>query len=193
VISAALAAGVASLTASSGQRSDASSVAAEVRSVPAREAALFGVLATPRNPADSFVPVRAGTGPFGANPQLARSVRERSGGLSTGLVSVVPANGAVCLRVPVADDISQWWCQRLASAARGELLGAIRPAGRLRASNQLIVGLVPDGVHSVLIASAGGARHLVPVRRNVYDAQLYAPQRVFITLPGRGTVQYGAP
>ena len=150
--------------------------------MPAREAAVFAVLARPRRAADAFAAVRPGSGPFGANPALARSVSEPRGQLSSGLVSVVPAHGAVCLRVPIGRDIAQWWCQPLAAATRGGLLAAIRPAGPLRASDQLIVGLVPDGVRNVLITSADGAAHLIAVRHNVYDAQIYAPQKVSITL-----------
>jgi hypothetical protein len=199
VVSAALAGALATLTSSSGappQPERGQPLPAprpEIHAVPAAEAALFAVLRSPRTAADAFAPLHAGSGPLGADPALARGVRERRGGLSAGLVSVIPANGAVCLRIPAADAVAQWWCQPTAAAARGELLAAVRPGGRLRASNQLIVGLVPDGVRSVQITTASGERRVVAVVRNVYDTQIYAPQRVSITLPGRGTVRYLAP
>jgi hypothetical protein len=165
----------------------------EIGAVPASEAARFGILRSPHGAADAFVPLRAGSGPFGADPSLARAVREPRAGLSSGLVSVVPARGAVCLRVPVGGVLAQWWCQPTAAAARGELLGAVRPAGPLRASNQLIVGLVPDGVRSVTITAPQGVRRVVAVKRNVYDTQIFAPKSVSIELPGGRAVRYAAP
>lgn len=194
VVSAGLAGTVAKLTAPAGTARPAGlSPVAEVHSVPAGEAALFAILRRPRTAADAFTAVRAGAGPDGANPSLARSVREPASALSRGLVSVVAARGGVCLRVPVGTRLSQWWCQHTALAARGLLLMASRPPGRLRASNQVIVGLVPDGVRSVVIAAAGGVRRVVDVHDNVYDAQIYAPVSVSIVLPGGKRVRYTAP
>jgi hypothetical protein len=196
VLSAGLAAGISELTSGSGAQPTTADPASapEIGAVPAREASLFAILRTPRTASDAFAPVRArGTAPLGANPALARSVHEPRGGLSSGLVSVVPANGAVCLRVPSGHDVAQWWCQRTAAAARGQLLMAVRPPGRLRASDQLIIGLVPDRVRSVLISAAGGVRRAVAVRHNIYDTQIYAPTSVLIDLPGRSTVRYRAP
>jgi hypothetical protein len=195
VLSAALAAGLARLGARPATQAGPAAARAvpEVGAVPASEAARFAILRSAHGAGDAFAPLRAGSGPLGANPALARAVREPRGGLSSGLVSVVPARGAVCLRVPVGGVLAQWWCQPTAAAARGELLGAVRPAGPLRASNQLIVGLVPDGVHAVVITSAHGVSRVVRVRGNVYDAQIFAPQHVSIELPGGRTVRYAAP
>jgi hypothetical protein len=167
--------------------------AAEIRAVPAAEATRFAILRSPRSRADAFVPLRAGSGPFGANPALARAVREPRGGLSSGLVSVVPAHGAVCLRVPVGGVVVQWWCQPTAAAARGLLLGAVRPAGPLRASRQLLVGLVPDGVRNVVVTAAHGVRRRIAVAGNVYDTQIFDPKSVSIELPGGRAVRYAAP
>jgi hypothetical protein len=113
--------------------------------------------------------------------------------LSGGVVWVVPASGGVCLRVPFARELVQWWCQATAAAVRGRLLLALRPPGPLRASEQRLVGLVPDGVRGVTITLANGTRRSVAVRRNVYDALLFAPTRVTIDLPGGRTVRYPAP
>jgi hypothetical protein len=203
VLSAALAAAVARLTTGTGTGAPAGTAAAaraipgmraaEIRAVPAPEAARFAILRSPRSRADAFVPLRAGSGPFGANPALARAVHEARGGLSSGLVSVVPAHGAVCLRVPVGGVVVQWWCQPTAAAARGLLLGAVRPSGPLRASRQLLVGLVPDGVRSVVVTAAHGVRRRIAVAGNVYDTQIFAPTSVSIELPGGRVVRYAAP
>lgn len=198
-LSAALAAGVGLLTRSHAPApapaapNAATPRVATVRAVPAAESARFAVLRAPHGAADAIDPIHPGSGPMGANPALARTVREPRGGLSAGLVAVVPARGAVCLRVPFGHQVAQWWCQRTALAARGHLLMAVRPAGRLRASMQLLIGLVPDGVRSVLVRAAHGVRRIVAVRRNVYETQIYAPRRVTIALPGHRVVSYPAP
>jgi hypothetical protein len=166
----------------------------EVRTVPAAEAAAFAILRQPLHASDAFAQIHPGAGPDGANPNLARTLREPAGGLSAGTVSVVPADGWVCLRVPfVGIRAAQWWCQTLAQARAGRLLMALRPAGPLRASDQLLIGLVPDGVRSVTITAAGGVRRVVAVRENVYDTQIYTPRTIAIDLPRRGTLSYRAP
>jgi hypothetical protein len=70
---------------------------------------------------------------------------------------------------------------------------ALRPVGPLRASNELLIGLVPDGVRSVTVTAAGAVRRVVAVRENVYETQIYAPKTVAIDLPRRGMVSYRAP
>jgi len=166
----------------------------EVRSVPAAQAASFGILARALRSADAFAVIHPGAGPLGANPRLARTVREPAGGLSAGIVSVVPANGAVCLRVPfTAGHGAQWFCQPLAAARAGRLVMALRPAGPLRAGRQLLVGLVPDGVKDVSVTTAAGPALTVPVRANVYDVQLASPRSVSFAPPGAGVRTYPAP
>ena len=199
MLSAAIAVGVAKLSSGSGHApaaglpNAATPTVPAVRAVPPAEAALFAILRAPRTSADAVIPLRAGAGPLGANPALAHVVREPRGGLSAGIVAVVPAQGAVCIRLPYERVLAQWWCQRTSAAARGLVLGAVRPGGPLRASNQLIVGLVPDGVRSVLVTAADGVRRRVAVRANVYETQVFAPRRVVIRLPAGGTVSYAAP
>ena len=165
----------------------------EVRAVPPGEAASFAILRRPLRSSDAFAAVHPGSGPVGANPTLARTLSEPKGGLSAGAVSVVPANGSVCLRIPFANGGAQWWCQTLALARMGNLVTALRPSGPLRASEQLLVGLVPDGVQAVTVTAAGGVRRSVPVRFNVYDAQIYAPLTISFDFPGRGIRSYQAP
>jgi len=70
---------------------------------------------------------------------------------------------------------------------------ALRPAGRLRAGEQLLVGLVPDGVRAVTVTTTAGSARTVPVRSGVYDIQLSSPRTVSIDLPGVGVRNYPAP
>jgi hypothetical protein len=165
----------------------------EVHAVPTAEAASFAVLRRPLRPTDAFVALHRGSGPLGANPALARTLSEPKGELSAGTVSIVPANGSVCLRVPFTEGGAQWWCQPLRVARMGKLVTALRPAGSLRASEQLLVGLVPDGVKHVTVSTADGTRRSLPVRSNVYDAQIFAPRTISIDLPSVGVRSYPAP
>jgi hypothetical protein len=195
VLSAAAAAAVSSLLVAGpgASRGRIARTLTEVRAVPPAEAASFAILRRPLRSTDAFAAVHPGSGPVGANPVLARTLSEPNRGLSVGAVSVVPANGWICLRVPFAKGGAQWWCQTLALARRGKLVMALRPAGPLRAGEQLLVGLVPDGVGTVIVTAAGGVRRSVPVRSNVYEAQIYAPQSISIDLPGAGIRRYAAP
>jgi len=172
---------------------DSAPTLTEIRAVPHAQAASFGILRRPLRSTDPFRGLHPGSGPFGANPALARTVSEPRGGLSAGLVSVVPANGWVCLRVPFAAGGAQWWCQTLALARTAKLVMALRPAGPLRDGAQLLIGLVPDGVGAVTVVTRTGLRRTIPVRSNVYDAQVDAPRSVSIDLPGIGIRRYRAP
>jgi hypothetical protein len=205
VAAAALAAGVATLT--SGPSSSAPlaihpaspAAPAEIQTVPQAESAAFGILRRSRTATDSFKEIQAGAGPFGANPTLARSVGVPSGSLAPRLVSVVPANGGVCLRVLLGAANANWWCQPTALAARGRLIVGLRPAGPPGApvtaptGNQFIVGLVPDGVPAVTISTGRGPTRTIVVHSNVYAAQVFAPKTISLTLPGHGTTSYQAP
>ena len=188
---AACAAAVPALLGGSAQRS--ATPPAAVAAVSPAQAASFAILRRPLRASDAFAPLHAGAGPLGANPDLARTLREPRGGLSAGLVSVVPASSAVCLRVPFTDGAAQWWCQGLARARAGNLILALRPPGALSAGGvQVLVGLVPDGVRSVTVITAGAAR-VVRVRDNVYDVALIAPRTVSMVIPGLGPRRYRAP
>jgi hypothetical protein len=169
--------------------------AAQVSAVPAAEAASFGVLRRPRTAADVFTQIRRGSGPFGANPELARSVplSPSRSGLEPQRVSVVPASGGVCLRILAAAGYAQWWCLPTARAASGSLFVAMLPPSRTpRAANalgaQYLLGLVPDGVSSVEIRTADGSGHKVAVRSNVYATAVFRPVSIAFELPGRGLV-----
>ena len=204
--SAGIAAGVATL--SSNPRSNASSSApapsappaairaavAEISAVPAGEAAAFGVLRRARTAHDDFRQIRPGAGPLGANPGLARTVLAPAnpGALVPRLVSVVPASGAVCLRVLAAQGYARWWCLPTARAIRGSLIVALLAASPTprAAAGQFVLGLVPDGVSTVTIRSAGGVGHKLAVRSNVYATAVFRPVSVAFKLPGRGPVSY---
>jgi hypothetical protein len=168
--------------------------ATEISSVPAAEAAAFGVLRRPRTAADSFSEIRAGSGPFGANPALARTapLTASSSTLAPQLVSVVPAANGVCLRVLERRSFAQWWCLPTARAASGALIvGLLPPSPSPRAArNQYLLGLVPNGVSSVEITSTDGAGHKVAVRSNVYATAAFRPVSIAFKLPGRGLVKY---
>ena len=198
--SAGLAAGVATL--GSGSPSPAPSApsgtiraaASAISAVPAAQAAAFGVLRRPRTAADAFKQIRQGTGPLGANPALARTVLAPASraALVPRLVSVVPAATGVCLRVLEAQEYAQWWCVPTARAIRGSLIVALLPPSPTprAASTQFVLGLVPDGVSTVTIRTAGGVGHKIAVRSNVYATAVFRPISIAFKLPGRGLVSY---
>jgi hypothetical protein len=172
----------------------ARSVVPEIHAVPASEAAAFTILRRPQSAGDLFRQMHAGAGPFGADPKLARTALAPANPstIVPRLISVVPARGAVCLRILETVRAAQWWCLPIAQAVRGRLIAAfLPPAPRpVAASTQYVIGLVPDGVSSVTIRSAGGIGHKVTVRRNVYARAVFEPKRITFKLPGRGTVSY---
>ena len=190
-VSAAGSAAVATL--SNASRPQAVGAAGGIATVPPAEAAAFAILRAPRTAADDFRSIRPGAGPLGANPALARTALRPSlhDGLAPLLVSVVPADGAVCLRLLVTTQESRWWCAGLAAARRGALTVTLLHAGPvpLQRSRQFVVGLVPDGVRSVTLGSFRGVGHKVPVRRNVYATEMFAPATISFELPGRGAVK----
>jgi hypothetical protein len=163
-------------------------------SVPATEAAAFEVLRRPRTVADDFQQIRKGAGPLGANPDLARTVLAPASraALVPLLVSVVPAATGVCLRVLEAQGYAQWWCEPTARAVRGSLIVALLPPSPTprAATRQFVLGLVPDGVTTVTIRSAGGVGHKLEVRSNVYATAAFRPVSIAFKLPGRGLVSY---
>jgi hypothetical protein len=152
------------------------------------------VLRRARTAHDDFSQIRAGAGPLGANPTLARTVLAPAtpAGLLPRLVSVVPAAGAVCLRVLAAQGYARWWCLPTARAIRGSLIVALlAPSPTPRAAtSQFVLGLVPDGVSTVTIRSAGGVGHKLVVRSNVYATAVFRPVSIAFKLPGRGPVSY---
>ena len=201
VVSAAFAGGAATLGSSSSAPAPAPSAPAtairaavpEISSVPRAQAAAFGVLRRPRTSADDFKQIRPGAGPLGANPNLARTVLAPASraALVPRLVSVVPAATGVCLRVLEAEGYAQWWCVPSAQAIRGSLIVALLPPSPTpEATRQFVLGLVPDGVSTVTIRSAGGVGHKLAVQSNVYATAVFRPVSIAFKLPGRGFVSY---
>ncbi len=195
-----LAAAVANLSAGSGPSAPSvpatasANAAPELSAVPTAEAAAFGILRRPRTAADAFRQIRPGTGPLGANPALARTALAAASRapLLPRLISVVPAATGVCLRVLEAPGYAQWWCMPTARATRGSLIVALlapSPTPR-QASRQFVLGLVPDGVATVTIQTAGGVGHKIAVRSNVYATAVFRPVSITFKLPGRGLVSY---
>ncbi|HVC84358.1 MAG TPA: hypothetical protein VNC12_03815 [Solirubrobacteraceae bacterium] len=174
----------------------------EIHAIAPAESAFFAVLRRPRRPGDSFATLHAGAGPLGSNPSLARSVAVPAGALAPRLLSVVPANGNVCLRMLFKSGLSYWQCRTTQQAIGGALIVGLRPTGALhggrptappRISSQFIVGLVPDGVSAVTIHGARGGARTVVVRSNIYATTTFAPKTISFRLPGRGATTYPAP
>lgn len=166
---------------------------AEITAMPANESAFLAILRRPARASDTVHAILAGAGPFGANASLARTAAIATASLAPTRVSVVPANGGVCLRVleaVVAQRTSSWHCTPTALAARGALIVTLLPAGAIprTAGAQYVIGLVPDGVDRVTISTAAGTARAVGVRDNVYTTQLNGPRRVSFTVPGLGTI-----
>ena len=204
VVSAALAAGIGTLTSSSGPSPATRSIAPrpEIHAISQAEAASFGILRRPRRPGDAFAPLQAGAGPLGANPSLARSVAVAAGALAPRRLAVVPANGNVCLRLLFASGLAYWQCRTTQQAIGGALIVGLRPTGALpgarptappRISSQYIVGLVPDGVSAVTITAAHGVTRTVAVHSNIYAATTFAPKTIAFKLPGHRASSHPAP
>jgi len=98
----------------------------------------------------------------------------------------------VCLRLLTAAGSAEWWCLPTAQASQGRLFVAMLPASAKPEprSEQLLIGLVPDGVSSVTVTGSDGIGHKLAVRSNVYARATYAPRSVAFELPGRGPVSY---
>ena len=174
----------------------------EIHAIQAAQSASFGVLRRPQHPRDLFATLHAGSGPLGANPSLARSVAMPAGALAPRLLSVVPANGSICLRLLFSSGVVYWECRTTGQAVEGELIAGLRRAGARagrrpvpppRSSSQFIVGLVPDGVRAVTITAARGVSRTLAVGANVYAATIFAPRTISFVLPGRGARSYPAP
>ena len=207
VVSAAAAAGVGTLT--SGSRPPASpatraigATRSEIHAISQAQSASFGILRRARRPGDSFTALHAGAGRRGSNPALARSVAVPPGALAPRLLSVVPANGNVCLRMLFGSGLAYWQCRTTQQAIGGALIVGLRPTGVLHAgrpvappriSSQFIVGLVPDGVSAVTIHAALGVTRTVAVHDNVYAATIFAPTTISLMLPGHRAASYPAP
>jgi hypothetical protein len=142
-----------------------------VSEIPASESQDFGILRQDQQPGDAFA--TAPEMPAGANPVLARSVQVPESSLSTGRVWVVPADGAICLRVVDPASGDGWACATTTQAAAGDLIAAMRPTPG-DGSPAFVHGLTPDGVTQVTVTGPDGTSLDVPVTDNVYAITLNA-------------------
>jgi hypothetical protein len=119
--------------------------------------------------------------------------------LSHQLAWLVPGpGGALCLVRVVYPLVSEGQGERL-PASLGRVCsseGAARE-GRLMETQSLsttfakrlptlVDGIVPDGVHRVVVHSIGGVRRAVPVVRNAYEAIAESPRSISFVAPQAG-------
>lgn len=162
-----------------------------ITAIPASESTDFGILRLDQGPNDAFG--TADAMPAGANPDLARSVEVPTSSLSTGRVWVVPADGAICLRVVDGADGDGWVCASTADAAAGKLIGSLRTSPE-QGGPAFVHGLTPDGVTQVTAVGPDGNPVDVPVTDNVYGITVDAtPATVTYTPPGGQTVTLDVP
>jgi hypothetical protein len=127
----------------------------EVTAVDAQQAAAFSILK--RAPAVG-ARVSPGAARAGANPALVRTATAADGER----VSVIPANGQLCLA-----DSHQSTCNATSEAVRGFVVESEFCGPWLQPGHTRIIGLVPDGVNSVTVATSAAPIN-VPVQNNVY-------------------------
>lgn len=161
---------VSTVLADQGDPAPAPMVAGDTSSTPrATRAQTSGQFAIQRRPERSGDVVAAKqTGPMGANMDLARAVST-----DAGVVRVIPANGAVCLRAE--DEVgSAWSCVENPAAVAGELILTLKRPG----SDQVrTFGILADGTSSSAVTTATGMQKLTTTE-GVYGAVLNAPSSV---------------
>ena len=118
-----------------------------VATVSTKQAMTFAVLRRDQRSGDAIDTDAAG--PFGANPKLARKVTT-----AAGPAWVVPADGAVCLRVADADGFG-WTCAPDDEVAASGLLLSLRDGDM---NGTAVYGLLPDGAHDAVVRGSSGSR-----------------------------------
>ena len=139
---------------------------AKVAAVSAEQAEGFAILRRlqiasdrlPNSQGDMFEGGQIGRA--GLNPELARRAVTQLGD-----VWVVPGNGFIALGVGGGDIV----CSRTAIAARQGMVTWTSGSG---AAEDLVHGLVPDGVSEVSLFAADGASTTVVINDNVYATML---------------------
>jgi hypothetical protein len=111
------------------------------------------------------------------------------------------ANGEACLarlnypllasvRGTALPPIPSSTCMPAAQARLGALVDtqslASEPGPRARSARSKVLGVAPDGVHSVTVLSSGGRSVRVPVSRNAYEALVARPASVHFTIHAGG-------
>jgi hypothetical protein len=118
-------------------------------------------------------------GRCGLNPELARRAVTRLGD-----VWVVPGSGYIALGVGGGDMV----CSRIKIAARQGMVTWTSDSGALQ---DLVHGLVPDGVREVSLLAANDASTTVAVNDNVYGTMLDGHLRSVRFFGPTGTVDLG--
>jgi hypothetical protein len=126
-----------------------------VTDVDAQQAASFAILG--QAPAQGAT-VSPGAARAGANPALVRTATADNGET----VSVIPASGQMC----IADSHANT-CNATSEAVEGYVVASEICGPWLTGGHTRIVGLVPDGVSSVTVATSGSPI-FINVRDNVY-------------------------
>jgi hypothetical protein len=157
----------------------------KVGAMSAEQAESFAVLRRPqiegdRRPESHGETLQGGLiGRAGLNPELARRAATQLGD-----VWVVPGNGFIALDVGGGDMV----CSRTTIAARQGLVTWTSTAGAVQ---DLVHGLVPDGVREVSLFAANGASTTVVVDDNVYGTMLNGHLRSVRFVGPTGAVDLG--
>jgi hypothetical protein len=155
----------------------------KVIEVPADQAKSFAILRRPQVDSDQ-IPEHAWPrfeggriGELGLNPALARRVVT-----ALGEAWVIPGNGYVAL------DVGGMTANRAEHAARR---GMITWTSRAPDHQNLVHGLVPDGVDEVTLLASNGATTTAVVTENVYGTVLDGPFRSHRFVGPNGPVEFG--
>ncbi len=146
-----------------------------VAAVSVDQASAFGILRRPLVESDRIPEERWGAyaqgmrGRLGLNPALARRANS-----DVGDVCVIPGNGFICL------DVGGMCCNTIENAmAQGIVTWTSTQSG----DQNIIHGLVPDGVEEVRLVASDGITKIVSVCDNVYGALLAGFTSVRFTGP----------
>jgi hypothetical protein len=157
----------------------------KVAAVSAEQATGFAILRRPQIAGDRL-PKSHGEmleggliGHAGLNPELARRAVTQLGD-----VWVVPGNGFIALGVDGGDMV----CSRTAIAARQGMVTWTSDSG---AAQDLVQGLVPDGVREVSLFAANDVSTTVLVNDNVYGTVLDGHLRLVRFVGPSGTIDSG--
>lgn len=154
----------------------------KVTAVSAQQAESFAILRRPQAEGDRMPESRrtafAGgmIGRLGLNPALARRAMTQ-----LGEVWVVPGNGYIAL------DVGGMGCDRTEVAASRGMVTWTSASGGLQ---DLVHGLVPDGVEEVTLLAVNNASTTVIVNENVYGAILHGRFRSVRFFGPTGAVEF---
>jgi hypothetical protein len=158
-----LAVGAAAAVASGENGSSPSMGHEQVQSIDGAAATAVGVLREQRSSTDGMPPQvaarMAAHAPFGMNPALSR----RAIGNATNSVYVIPARGRVCASLTVGDG-ANLICPSTGDVASGRSAPA---TVTIETGGIAVYGIVPDGVASVTVRTAGSSA-VVATERNAY-------------------------